>query len=39
MSSDSPDAPAPVSSDKSNTTAQFDRTLHERIERELKERI
>jgi cytochrome c-type biogenesis protein CcmH/NrfF len=39
MSSDSPDAPAPVSSDKSNTTAQFDRTLRERLERELKERI
>ena len=39
MSSDSTDAPAPVSSDKSNTTAQFDRTLRERLERELKERI
>jgi cytochrome c-type biogenesis protein CcmH/NrfF len=39
MSSDSPDAPAPVCSDKSNTTAQFDRALRERLERELKERI
>jgi cytochrome c-type biogenesis protein CcmH len=39
MSTDSTDAPAPVSSDESNTTAQFDRTLRERLERELKERI